>query len=445
MKNIFKNKKGKYIPNRLNLTTRLDSLYGEEPNLRYLEDRIAKIKQVDTYTKTEIDNQHATIQSKIDNCAKKNESNTFTEYQAIKGNTAFVEFRDNSNTRKGYIGKSSSTSNDIELNSESNSLMLTANHHVILTPGSNYQARYNKTPTVNEEIANKAYVDSKTAANKTILDQHDNRINGNWNVITENKTNLNNLTDKVNTNTTKLNRLETSNNQNSDRINSLTTKVNTNISEIEKQVRKVTNLETNAAMKNVSNTFADNQIFNRNVTVKNNLNVTNNITTSVVEASNMSVTNVNKNSDNAVVNVKHLKDTINSYQFLQSGDYTSFNYQLKFNKKAISTPKYMFWYELANGQELKLSTNIQLKPNSKYMFYIHMKDMDSNNGVAELQHVPIYQREWITNSTNHIIKDLHLVNIFNGVTFVSWRDYYPGNEGLFNRRVTLVCYWVPLQ
>lgn len=167
MKNIFKNKKGKYIPNRLNLTTRLDSLYGEEPNLRYLEDRIAKIKQVDTYTKTEIDNKHTAIEEKINNCSKKNESNVFTDIQAIKGNTAFLEFIDNSNTRRGWVGKGSTSSNDVSLNADTNSLLLSANHHIILNPGNNYQAKYNKNPTVNDEIVNKAYVDTKTAANKT--------------------------------------------------------------------------------------------------------------------------------------------------------------------------------------------------------------------------------------------------------------------------------------
>lgn len=450
MKNIFKNKKGKYIPNRLNLTTRLDSLYGEEPNLRYLEDRIAKIKQVDTYTKTEIDNQHATIQSKIDKCSKKNESNVFTDIQSIKGNTAFLEFIDNSNTRRGWVGKGSTSSNDLSLNADTNSLLLSANHHIILNPGNNYQAKYNKNPTVNDEIVNKAYVDTKTAANKTyidtktdanktILEQHDNRINGNWNVITENKTNINNLKDKTNANTTKLNSLETTINQNKDKINSLTTKVNTNIAEIEKQVRKITNLESNAAMKNTSNTFNENQIFSKNVNINNNLNVTNNIVSKSIESTNMYVNDVYQFNDKSVVNLKHLKDTLNNFQIGSRGYVGTGIMNVRIQKKAVSTPKSMFWYEFVTNQDINHNFFIKLKPNTRYAFTATITEIDSKQQVMLL-----HTSEWVTNDKDWDISKMILRNIFDGLTFVTWRDYFPGNEGVFSSQIKLKYAWVPL-
>lgn len=178
---IFKKKQTRvYIPNKINATTRLSSLYGDDANIRYLEDRINNMRNVDAYTKQESDNRFARL----------SENNTFTNNQSIKGGSAFVEFKGTDNNRKGYVGKPSSTSNDIELKAETNSLTVSAKHHVIIKPGSNYQARYEKTPTEGVEIANKAYVDTKTAANKTILDQHENRITENRNKIGENKNNI---------------------------------------------------------------------------------------------------------------------------------------------------------------------------------------------------------------------------------------------------------------
>lgn len=171
---IFKKKQTRvYIPNKINATTRLNSLYGDDANIRYLEDRINNMRNVDAYTKQESDNRFARLAV----------NNTFTDNQTIKGSTAFIEFKDGSNNRKGYIGKSSASSADVELRAETNSLTLGANHHVILRPGNNYQARYEKTPTEGVEIANKAYVDTKTGANKTILDRHENSINENRNNI----------------------------------------------------------------------------------------------------------------------------------------------------------------------------------------------------------------------------------------------------------------------
>lgn len=196
---IFKKKQQRlYIPNKINATTRLSSLYGDDANIRYLEDKVNNLKNVNAYTKQESDARFARLGNQ----------NTFTENQTIKGSTAFIEFKDGSNNRKGYIGKSSASSADVELRAETNSLTLGANHHVILRPGNNYQARYEKTPTEGVEIANKAYVDTKTAANKTILDQHDNRISGNWRVIEENRNNINTLTGKVNTNTSEIEKLK---------------------------------------------------------------------------------------------------------------------------------------------------------------------------------------------------------------------------------------------
>lgn len=255
------------------------------------------------------------------------------------------------------------------------------------------------------------------------VELHD-RVNSNLSDIVVLRTEQRRIKDKADSNKSEISNLKTE-------LGNTNTKVENNKAEIDKL--KNAKPAGNYADVDKENTFTQQNIFRKDIVVGAN-----------VYATKILVDNTDVTSDKSAVNVKHLKDTMNKYQSLQVGDYTSFNYQLKFHKKAISTPKYMFWYEIANGQELKLATNIQLKPNKEYMFFIHIKDMDDNNGVAELQHVAIFQREWITNDSDYIIKNLHLVNIFDGVTFISWRDYFPGNEGLFNRRVTLVCYWVPL-
>lgn len=253
---IFKKKQTRvHIPNRSNETTRLSSIYGEDANIRYLEDRINNMRNVDAYTKQESDNRFARLAV----------NNTFTDNQTIKGSTAFIEFKDGSNNRKGYIGKSSASSADVELKAETNSLTLGANHHIILRPGNNYQARYEKTPTEGVEIANKAYVDTKTGANKTILDQHDNRISGNWNVITENRNNINTLTGKVNTNTNNINNLTPKVTTNTNNINTLTGKVNTNTSDIEKL--KQIQIPQNIAFTHQENTFTKKQTMNNGLDV----------------------------------------------------------------------------------------------------------------------------------------------------------------------------------
>lgn len=107
-----------------------------------------------------------TLKTKVDNLAnitaKTNIKNTFETPQAIKGTTCFVEFRDGNNNRKGWIGKGSDTSEDISVNAETNSLILSANNHVIVRPGNNYQFLYERANLSNDnEVANKKYVDDQ--------------------------------------------------------------------------------------------------------------------------------------------------------------------------------------------------------------------------------------------------------------------------------------------
>lgn len=299
--------------------------------------------------------------------------------------------------------------------------------------GERWNLKYleNKIKNIKIDGYTKAEVDSMHQDMENRLTNHVNEYNSLKVKVDTNLSNIgalkleqNRINDKADSNKRQISDLKIE-------LGNTNTKVESNKTEIVKL--KNAKPTGNYADVDKENTFTQQNIFRKDIVVGAN-----------VYATKILVDNTDVTSDKSAVNVKHLKDTMNKYQSQQVGDYTSFNYQLKFHKKAISTPKYMFWYEIANGQELKLATNIQLKPNKEYMFFIHIKDMDNNNGVAELQHVPIFQREWITNDSDYIIKNLHLVNIFDGVTFVSWRDYFPGNEGLFNRRVTLVCYWVPL-
>lgn len=107
-----------------------------------------------------------TLKTKVNNlaniAAKTNLKNTFEAPQAIKGTTCFVEFRDNNNNRKGWVGKGSDASEDISVNAETNSLYLTANNHVVVRPGNNYQFLYERTNFSNQsEVVNKRYVDDQ--------------------------------------------------------------------------------------------------------------------------------------------------------------------------------------------------------------------------------------------------------------------------------------------
>lgn len=107
-----------------------------------------------------------TLKTKVNNlaniAAKTNLKNTFEAPQAIKGTTCFVEFRNNNNDRKGWVGKGSDASEDISVNAETNSLYLTANNHVVVRPGSRYQFLYERANLSNDnEVANKKYVDDQ--------------------------------------------------------------------------------------------------------------------------------------------------------------------------------------------------------------------------------------------------------------------------------------------
>lgn len=106
------------------------------------------------------------IEPKVTNlaniAAKTNIKNTFLTPQTIQGTTAFVEFKKTDNDRKGWIGKGSDTSDDISITAETNSLILNANNHVLVRPGSNYQFLYERANLSNDnEVANKKNVDSK--------------------------------------------------------------------------------------------------------------------------------------------------------------------------------------------------------------------------------------------------------------------------------------------
>lgn len=123
-----------------------------------------------------------TLKTKVNNlaniAAKTNLKNTFEAPQAIKGTTCFVEFRNNNNDRKGWVGKGSDASEDISVNAETNSLYLTANNHVVVTPGSRYQFLYERANLSNDnEVANKKYVDDQNKYVKIV--SHTSALNAN--------------------------------------------------------------------------------------------------------------------------------------------------------------------------------------------------------------------------------------------------------------------------
>lgn len=135
---------------------------------------------------TQIDslkNRLDTLEPKVTNlaniAAKTNIKNTFLTPQAIKGSTCYVEFIDNNNDRKGWIGKGNATSSDIAINAETNSLVLSANNHVLVRPGNNYQFLYERANLSNDnEVANKKYVDTKTG-NYVRIVNHTSNLNAN--------------------------------------------------------------------------------------------------------------------------------------------------------------------------------------------------------------------------------------------------------------------------
>lgn len=147
--------------------------------LNYLRNpKIASTADIEN-VKTRLD----TIEPKVTNlaniAAKTNLKNTFETPQAIKGSTCFIEFIDNNNNRKGWVGKGNASSEDIAINAETNSLVLSANNHILVRPGNNYQFLYERANLSNDnEVANKKYVDNKTG-NYVRIVNHTSNLNAN--------------------------------------------------------------------------------------------------------------------------------------------------------------------------------------------------------------------------------------------------------------------------
>lgn len=390
---IFKKKQTRvYIPNKRNATTRLNSLYGDDANIRYLEDRINNMRNVDAYTKAESDSRFARLANQ----------NTFTENQTIKGSTAFIEFKDSSNARKGYIGKSSASSADVELKAETNSLTLGANHHVIIKPGNNYQARYEKTPTEGVEIANKAYVDTKTGANKTILDQHENRISGNWRVIEENRNNINTLTGKVNTNTNNINNLTPKVTSNTNNINTLTGKVTTNTDNINNLTPKVTtntnNINTLTGKVNTNTSDIEKL---KQIQIPQNIAFTNqeNTFTKKQTMNNGLVVSDEPVNDNDVANKKYVDDV----KKLIPNNKTYKLYNLTFYKTHIANGAYM--YRIVDSSLVGFFFNGMI-PNQKYEVLYRIRRIDGER-------------------INLFIKAIEVVSEANGRLFAPYYKFQP--------------------
>lgn len=131
----------------------LDSLYGVDKN------QIANKSDLSAL-KTRVDTLEPKVTNLANITAKTNIKNTFETPQTIRGTTAFVEFKKTDSDRKGWVGKGSDSSDDISVNAETHSLYLTANNHVVVRPGNNYQFLYEKANLSNDnEVANKKYVD----------------------------------------------------------------------------------------------------------------------------------------------------------------------------------------------------------------------------------------------------------------------------------------------
>lgn len=115
------------------------------------------------YNKGETEQKITEKINSISTLAYTNKTNIFTQNQQIRGNTAFIQFN-NGNTRVGYVGKPSSTTNDVEFRADTNSLKLSAKHNIILDTGAGYEVLSSRAPTSDSAVANKKYVDDKVAA-----------------------------------------------------------------------------------------------------------------------------------------------------------------------------------------------------------------------------------------------------------------------------------------
>lgn len=412
---IFKKKQTRvYIPNKRNATTRLNSLYGDDANIRYLEDRINNMRNVDAYTKAESDNRFARLANQ----------NTFTENQTIKGSTAFIEFKDSSNARKGYIGKSSASSADVELKAETNSLTLGANHHVILKPGNNYQARYEKTPTEGVEIANKAYVDTKTGANKTILDQLDGRVSTNTRNIETNTNKVADLTTKVTTNKNNLDAHST-------KITDLTTKVTKNVSDINDISTTLTDnvprLKGNSPNQFTRDTkfFGDLEAYGFGSTPSNGE------TWGTFTDLKLNAT-VSESDGKNVVNVKHLNSKLSNYvkksEISNNSGVTIKKVYgteaLSFNKTHIANGIYM--YQI--NDYMSFPEYRDLIPNQRYEFLIRIRRIEGKK-----INLFIKALEGTTDSKGSIsLPNYQFEN--NEVVFIWNYDLKPGGSGNTGRK-----------
>lgn len=179
-------------------------------------------------TKTDVTNNNLTDLddrfTRLNNeAAKKAVDNEFIS-QTIKGNAAFVSFKSSDNSRKGYVGKSSSNSNNIELSAETNSLILNARQNVFINAGDGYNIRINQKPTQDTSIANKKYVDDKFASIQLPPAVDLTPIN--------------------------------------DEINLLKTKTDDTNASIANVETRLTNLSNVAVKNNIENTFATHQVIN---------------------------------------------------------------------------------------------------------------------------------------------------------------------------------------
>lgn len=133
----------------------LDSLYGVDKNQIANKSDLQELK-------TRVDTLEPKVTNLANITAKTNIKNTFLTPQTIRGTTAFVEFKKTDTNRNGWIGKGSDSSDDISVTAETNSLYLTANHNVVVRPGTNNQFLYEKATLSNDnEVANKKYVDEQ--------------------------------------------------------------------------------------------------------------------------------------------------------------------------------------------------------------------------------------------------------------------------------------------
>lgn len=150
------------IKDNPHLLKKFEELYDQtKTENEQLETKInTRIEEVEQELEKKIVDSIENIENQLPNVAFKNKVNVFTQNQQIKGGSAFLQFNNNANVRVGYVGKPSSTNNDIELRADTNSLKLSAKHQIILSTGANYGAIYNGIITNKEHITNKGYVDN---------------------------------------------------------------------------------------------------------------------------------------------------------------------------------------------------------------------------------------------------------------------------------------------